>query len=293
MKNAIFILTSIMLLISCSKNRNKSDAYGSFEAEEYTISAEVAGKLLDFTAEEGQVYSKGQVVGHIDSIDLVLKREQLKALKSAASSKTGNVASQIGVQNQQKENLLIEKNRFEKLLKDGAATEKQMDDLKASIRLIEKQIKLIESQGTAIPDELESYNKQVEMVNASLRKCIIVNPVTGTVLTRYAMENEFASAGRALYKIADLNTMYLRVYISGDQLAHVKLGQKVKVLIDESKKTYRTLEGVVSWISPTGEFTPKIIQTKEQRVALVYAMKIKVINDGSLKINMPGEVVFK
>jgi HlyD family secretion protein len=179
------------------------------------------------------------------------------------------------------------------MLKDGAATTKQLDDIKASLNVIERQISSIQTQGISIPSELESLNKQILQMELAINRCKIRNPIKGIVLNKFAEQSEIAMPGKALYKIADLNNMYIRVYVSEIQLSEIKIREKVEVLIDQGKKDYKKYEGSISWISSTAEFTPKIIQTKEERVNLVYAIKVLVKNDGYLKIGMPGEVNFK
>lgn len=283
----------MIFLAACSGKNKKSDAYGNFEADEVIISSEVSGKLILFNIEEGNEVNAGTLVGLIDTTDLQLKKEQLIAQKNATSTKTGNISSQIEVQQQQKNNLLIDKARIEKLLKDGAATKKQLDDINANINLVDKQILSIQTQNASIPSEIQSLDKQIAQVEQCIKKSHLVNPMKGTVLDKYMMQDELVTPGKSLYKIADLSNITLRAYISETQLSAVKLGQKVEVLIDKGKNDFTKYEGIVSWISSTAEFTPKIIQTKEERVNLVYAIKVKVKNDGVLKIGMPGEVNFK
>ncbi|MCK9617212.1 MAG: HlyD family efflux transporter periplasmic adaptor subunit [Lentimicrobiaceae bacterium] len=292
MKKIYLYFIFITFLSSCSLEKEKSDAYGNFEATEITISAEATGKLLKFNIEEGQSLAANTIVGYIDSADISLKKQVLVAQRKAITAKLGNVASQVDVQLQQKDNLLIEKNRVEQLIKDNAATTKQLDDINASIRLVEKQIASIVSQYSGINEEIHSITKQIAQANLSLKKCILINPVEGTILSKYAEENEITTLGKALYKIADLRNIYLKVYISGAQLSSISLGQKVQVMVDKNEKENRNMEGIVCWISDKAEFTPKIIQTKEERVNLVYALKVRVVNDGTLKISMPGEVNF-
>ena len=289
----VLLFSVICILVACSGKNKKSDAYGNFESTEVIVSSEVAGKILKFNVEEGAVLKEGFIAGYIDTTDFVLKKEQLMAQREIISVKTSNINSQIDVQKQQKANLMIDKARIEKLFKDGAATKKQVDDINGSINLVDKQINSIETKNSSIMNELKNIDKQIDQVNENIRKCYINNPLNGTVLNKYAEESEFTTMGKALYKIANLDYLDLRVYVSGAQLPNIKIGQKVEVLIDKNADEYTKLEGTVSWISSTAEFTPKIIQTKEERVNLVYAVKVKVKNDGSLKIGMPGEVNFK
>ena len=289
----LFFLIILVWFSSCS-NRNKlSDAYGNFEAVQVTISSESAGKIHYLNVEEGSQLDSGIIVALIDTTDLYLKKLQLKSQKKAVSVKSSSVVSQIAVQQQQKANLMVEKNRITKLIADKAATPKQLDDINGAIELVDKQVESIKTQNAGITEEMEVIDRQIAQVNESIHKCYIRNPVKGTVLSKYAEAGEIAAPGRALYKIADLSVMELKVYVSGTQLPAVKQGQQVEVLIDKDQKTNRKMSGVVSWISPKAEFTPKIIQTKEERVNLVYAIKIRVPNDGNLKIAMPAEVNFE
>ncbi len=288
----ILIMITLMWLSACKSNNNLSDAYGNFEAVQVTVSSESVGKIHFLNIDEGSQPDSGSIVALIDTTDLYLKKLQLQSQKKVVSVKKSSVSSQIEVQQQQKANLLVEKNRVTKLIAEKAATTKQLDDINGSLDLIDKQVSSIQTQMDGIAEEMEVIDRQISQVNESIHKCYIHNPVTGTVLNKYAEAGEIAAPGRALYKIADLSTMELKVYVSGTQLPSVKQGQQVEVLIDVDKKTNRKLSGIVSWISPKAEFTPKIIQTKEERVNLVYGVKIRVANDGSLKIAMPAEVNF-
>lgn len=292
MKKFILLTGIIAIFMSCKNNNQLSDAYGNFEANEIIIASEANGKIIEFYIKEGQILEENQLVGIIDSTQLYLKKKQIMSQFGLINAKQEGVEAQIEVQLKQKENFQVELKRVEKLLKDGAATSKQLDDLKGNLELIEKQIKATRTQFDVIKNEKSALYIQLEQIKDQLDKCIIITPLKGTVLEKYVEKNELVGLGRNLYKIANLDEMELRVYISGTQLPHVKIGQKAKVLIDEDKKTNKELEGIVSWISETAEFTPKIIQTKEERVKLVYAVKVRVKNDGSLKIGMPGEVLF-
>lgn len=292
MKISDLIPVIAILFASCSGTNDISDAYGNFEVDNIIVSAEANGKLLLLNVEEGKSIKANEVVAVIDTIDYVLKRKQLKAQKRAISSRVENIQSQIEVQEQQKKNLLIDKRRIENLMKDGAATQKQLDDINGKIDLVNSQIESIKTQTVAVVTELEVIGTQISQVEESINKCNIKNPINGIVLEKYAEENEITAFGKPLYKIADMREMILRVYVSGNQLPHIKIGQEVEVLIDEDEQSNKILTGVVSWISESAEFTPKIIQTKEERVNMVYAVKVRVENEGSLKIGMPGEVNF-
>lgn len=292
MKKIIYILILAGLFASCGNQNKKADAYGNFEATEVVISAMAQGEILSLKIEEGDILEEGAVVGLIDTTDLYLKKRQL--LKSIAAVKTRlvSIQAQIDVQEQQKANLMVDKNRIDKLYKDGAATQKQVDDIHGAIDLLNARINATLSQKQQVMAETETLEIQIEQVEEALLKCFIRNPSPGTVLTKYAEAGEVAAPGKPLYKLADLSTMKLKVYVSGDQLPHVRIGQEVEVQFDKTKTENTSVTGKVSWISSTAEFTPKTIQTKEERVNLVYAVKVLVENDGSLKIGMPGEVYF-
>ncbi|NTW33121.1 MAG: HlyD family efflux transporter periplasmic adaptor subunit [Bacteroidetes bacterium] len=294
MKNTGLILSLVAVMFAaCNGNKDKSDAYGTFEATEVTISAESAGKMLFLKIDEGQEIKAGDTVALIDTVQLALKRDALIAQKKGVSEKVNNIAAQIDILKEQKKNSLVEKNRLEKLYKDNAATSQQIDNINGVIGVYEKQIQSIETQNAPVLAELEAYSKQIEQLQDQINKSYIVNPIDGSVLTKYVEANEMVIQGKALYKLADLSEVFLRIYISGSQLSQIKIGQKVKVLIDKNENENKEYEGVVTWISSSAEFTPKIIQTKEERVNLVYAVKVKVKNDGTLKIGMPGEVRIK
>ena len=292
MKKPIILVLMLVLIAGCSGRDDLSDAYGNFETIEYMISAEGNGKILELDLNEGDILSAGQVVGFIDTVPLHLQVIQLRAkIKAINAQKTG-VRTQIQVLKTQKQTLLIEKKRLENLLRDNAATGKQMDDLNGQLNTLEQQIIATQSNYETIDSEMTAMKAQVNIVEDQLRRNVVVNPMDGTVLEKFAEPYEMALAGKALYKIADLKSMILRVYISGNQLAQVKLGQQAEVLIDHGTEGQQSLAGKVTWISDKSEFTPKIIQTKEERVNLVYAVKVEVRNDGRLKIGMPGEVNF-
>lgn len=292
MKIKLIYFFGFFMLVACNNSNMDSDAYGNFEANEIVISSEASGRLIKFNIEEGQSLGKGEMVGLVDSLQLFLKKKQLKAQLGLISSKVASVSAQIEVQEKQKENLLREKKRLEKLVKDGAATSRQLDDITGQYDLVLTQIKSTGTQFKIIQDERSALLAQMEQLDDQLNRCKIINPIKGVVLEKYVEPSELVTMGRNLYKIADISQMDLRVYVNGSQIPHLKIGQKVNVLIDESDKDNRSLDGVISWISSSAEFTPKIIQTKEERVKLVYAVIIKVKNDGSIKIGMPGEVIF-
>ncbi len=292
MKNYKYIIGFSIIaisLLSCGDDNGKADGYGNFEATEITISAENNGKLMQFDVNEGEIVEKNTFLGYIDTIPLTLKREQLEVSKAVISSKSKGVLSQIAVLNSKLKTANTNKTRVENLIKDNAGTQKQLDDVTGEIDVIKQQIRSVEIQNAPVVNELKSIDVQLKQIDDQIEKSKIINPANGTVLTKYAEPNEITAFGKPLYKIADLNTMQLRVYISETQLANIKIGQEVTVKIDDAD-TMKSFNGKISWIASEAEFTPKIIQTKEERVALVYAVKVDVINDGSLKIGMPAEI---
>ena len=311
MKNLIHLSCSLFLtvFIACQKSAPKADAYGNFEAEERIVSAEASGKILALNIEEGQPLKAGEVAGRIDSIQLVLKREQLQASIRAIAAKSPAIGAQLAVYErqtaavkQQLSTLDREKRRVENLLKSDAATPKQLDDLNAQIEAAQRQMDLIGQQRSAsdaslsiqkngLLAEILPLQKQIEQLDDQIAKCHVINPLQGTVLVKYAEPGEITGFGKPLYKIADLGTLTLRAYVAGNQLGAVKIGQQVKVFTDTADGQQQETAGKIQWISAQAEFTPKIIQTKEERVNLVYAVKISVPNpDGTLKIGMPAEV---
>lgn len=292
MKTKFLWILITLMVGACSGEHERSDAYGNFEADDVVVSAEANGKLLMLNINEGETLKQNALIGVIDTSDFVLKQKQLEAQKIAAASRLANISSQIDVQEQQKANLLVDKTRIEKMLKDGAATQKQLDDINGKVDLTEKQITSIKTQKNAVHAELDAIDAQIEQVALSIEKCQIKNPISGVVLAKYAESGEITAFGKPLYKIANTREIFLRVYVSGAQLPNIQLNQEVQVLVDKDAENIQTMQGTISWISESAEFTPKIIQTKEERVNLVYAVKVRVANDGSLKIGMPGEVNF-
>jgi HlyD family secretion protein len=311
MNTKILITTAfIFSFVACNTNNHQFDAAGTFEVDEVVVSSEIPGKILSLTIREGDTITKNKIVGEIDAENLSLQKEQVQASIQALGEKKTDVLpgvylleKQLAVQQSQLQNLLHEKIRFENLLKQDAATGKQVDDINAQIDIARKQLAVtqqqinvqrnnISTQNRSIMSEGKPLEKKVAQLNDQIQKANIVNPVSGTVITKYAEEGELTSAGKALYEIADLSEMTLRAYISGAQLSQVKLNQNVKVLVDNGADTYKEMNGIITWISDKAEFTPKTIQTKDERANLVYAIKIKVKNDGYLKIGMYGEVIF-
>ncbi|WP_144963577.1 HlyD family secretion protein [Gillisia sp. Hel_I_86] len=293
MKKQLYIFLGMGLLsvslVSCNSNDGRADGYGNFEATEITVSAENTGKLIQFNVNEGNRIQKGVFVGYIDTIPLSLKREQLLVSKEVISSKSKGVLSEIEVLKAKLETANINKIRTKNLIRDNAGTQKQLDDITGEMNVINQQIRSVEIQNAPVVNELKSIDVQLKQIDDQIEKSKIINPINGTVLVKYAEIDEITNFGKPLYKIADLSTMQLRTYIGEPQLASIKIGQEVTVKIDDGD-TMKSYKGKISWIASEAEFTPKIIQTKEERVALVYSVKIDVKNDGSLKIGMPAEM---
>lgn len=311
MRKIILSVMAAVSLAACKNNENKFDASGTFETTEVIVSSELNGKILSLNVSEGDTVSFGKIVGTVDAEGISLQKEQVEASISSLGDKTADVGpqvqllqNQLAVQQSQLSNLLHEKKRIENLISQDAATGKQLDDINAQIDIVKKQMTVtqqqiavqrsnVSTQNRSILSENKPLQKRVAQLNDQLKRADVVNPINGTVLTKYAEAGELTAAGKALYKIADLTVMKLRAYVTGDQLSQIKLGQQVKVLIDDGKDKYKELPGTITWISDKAEFTPKTIQTKEERANLVYAVKIDVKNNGYLKIGMYGEVMFK
>jgi HlyD family secretion protein len=295
MKNAKLIYLVLLLsILSCKEKANNYDASGSFEATETIIAAEATGKILQLNIDEGQQLDSGQLIGFIDSAQLQLTRLQLMQSKKAILSSRPESKTQVEALRTELANAVLDRNRTAKLVEGGVASQKQLDDADAKIATLQSKIAAQESSlqttTSSITEQGNTVNAQMNEITDQLKKCVIVNPVKGTVLSKYAEQYEMAVLGKPLYKIADISTIILRAYITGDQLQQVKIGQRIKVFTDDGKGGYKEREGVITWINEKSEFTPKTIQTKNERANLVYAMKVNVKNDGYLKIGMYGEV---
>lgn len=288
---------SLMMVAAACDKEHTFDASGTFEAEEIIISAEVAGKIQQLSIQEGQTLQAGEVIGFIDSTQLYLKKKQLEAQIEALAARKPNIAVQLSALQEQLKSAQREQLRISNLLKSDAATPKQMDDINSQIDVLKKQIEAQKSTlsiaSRGIDKEELPLQVQVEQLNDQLQRCKIVSPANGAILTQYAKAYEMTAPGKPLFKMADLSSLILRAYITGNQLPLVKLNQEVKVLTDNGNGGFKETEGKITWISDKAEFTPKTIQTKEERANLVYAIKVKVVNDGTYKIGMYGEVNFQ
>ena len=290
MKTFIF-LSLIIILGACSNNKAKSDAFGNFETDEVIISSENSGKIMLTAFNEGEKVNIGDVMAITDTANLTLQRSQLLAQKESVLAQKAGLFASIAVSDQQITNVQKDQVRIKKMLAEGAATPKQMDDIDGQIALTGKQKKAYAAQISAIEKSAEAVDAQIAVLNDRIGTSVVKAPISGIILEKYAETGELAAPGKSLYKLANMDTLILRVYVSGPQLTQVKVGGKVKVMID-GIDGIKEITGIVAWISSEAEFTPKIIQTREERVKLVYAAKVRVPNDGTLKLGMPGEIKF-
>lgn len=292
MKRVIYILATIVA-VSCS-NEADYDAQGTFEATEVVISAEGTGRILNFDIVEGEAIESNSTVGAIDSLQLHLQREQLKAQQVALLSSRPDKEKQVASLRSQIAKQRAELQRVENMLRDGAATTKQRDDIEAQIDILKGQLSAtlstIDNNTSTINENAAALEAQIAALDDRIAKCRISSAVDGTVLVKYAEEGEFTTVGKPLMKVANLKDIYLRAYFTSDQLAKVNLGDEVTVTADFGGDERYDYKGRVAWISAESEFTPKSIQTKDSRANLVYAVKIAVKNDGRLKIGLAGEV---
>lgn len=287
------ILAGLVMITAACSNNDKSDAYGQFEATDIVVSSEASGKLEHFNIEEGMRLDKGQLVGAVDTSQMVLRRDQLKAKMKATQSRIDQLDAEAAVLRQQINVARKDLNRFVAMQKDSAATPKQIDDVQGQIDVLHQKIRSTDVQKQSVLAEVKAVRAQIAEVKDQISKARIQNPVNGRVLVKYAEPGEVVRYGQSLYKVANLDTLELRAFVSGGQLGHFKLGDRVQVLVDKNSEEMQALTGRISWIADEAEFTPKMIQTKEERVTQVYAFKVRVPNDGTLKIGMPGEVNFK
>lgn len=290
------ILLIVTLTVSCGRNKFGYDAAGTFEATEVLISSEASGTIEALNVEEGDRIEAGTVVGYIDSTQLYLKKLQLMSSRKAIQVSRPDVSKQIEATREDIARIKVEKNRIENLLKGDAATQQQLDNINAQLKVAEgklaAQMNSLQTNIGNLNEQSATVDIQIAQVDDMLAKCRIVNPITGTVLKKYAEAYEISSPAKPLYKIANVETLFLRAYVTTDQLTQVKLGQEVSVYSDFGKENQKQYSGKITWISDKAEFTPKTIQTKDERANLVYAIKIAVKNDGYLKIGMYGEVNF-
>lgn len=285
-----------LFLVSCGSGDGEYDATGTFEATEVVVSAEQNGRLMMFDAEEGNKVEAGQQVGLIDTIQLFLRAEQIGATKSVYASQRPEIEKQIAATREQLAKAKLEYERYSGLVKDGAANQKQLDDAESQMNVLQKQLTAQLSQLNISTNSLNAQMSTADVeklqVLDQLFKCRVISPITGTILESYTEQGEYASVGKPLFKVADIEEMYMRAYVTTAQLQNVKLGQQAQVFADYGNGERKEYEGTVTWISSKSEFTPKTILTDDERADLVYAVKILVKNDGYIKIGMYGEVKF-
>jgi len=292
MKTRSLIIIAAIMLAGCRNKSDQPDAYGNFEATEVIVSAETGGRILQFTPVEGTDIEKGAEIALIDTTLFHLQKAEINAGMKSVITRIGSISAQNDILDQQISNLNVNITRIENMLKDDAATKKQYDDLAGQVAVLRKQIAANNIQKASVDAELSVYKSKKATLNEQITRSSVKSPLKGTVIEKYSEAGEMTAAGKPLVKIADLSIVKLKVYVSGAQLGSLKLGQQCKVRTDNGKKGYNIFVGTISYISGKAEFTPKIIQTKEERVTFVYAVTIDVNNDGTLKSGMPGEAIF-
>ena len=286
-------MTSLLLVLSCNNNGTLADAYGNFEVDETIISARTQGELMAFDIEEGQSLKTGQVVGYVDTTQMHLRRAELTASLRSTEAQRENISAQIEVARDDLSRLKKDQVRVSRMFDQKAATQKQLDDINSAVQIAEKNLQVLQTQYPAIAAKADAVHAKVQMLEQSLKDAVITNQVEGSVLVKLAQAHEMMMPGKGLYIIANLDEMVLKAYVSADQLGEIKLGQTVKVYTDGPEGEMKEGRGEISWISDKSEFTPKTIQTRNERANTVYAFKVRVENDGSYKVGMHGEVKFK
>ena len=285
-----FGIAAIFGLSACSGNDGQADAYGNFEVDEVTISAKQQGELKAFDVEEGKTLAVGTVVGYVDTIKLHLQRAELRANLQAVEAQSKTVHAQLVVARDELARLKKDQARITRMYEKNAATQKQLDDINSAVQIATNNLQVLESQYPTIEAQAETVRAKHALLEQQIHDAVVTNPVKGTVLTKFAQAHEVIAPGKPLYTIAPIDHLFLRAYVTGDQLTSISIGQQVDVFVDGVNDELIGHKGEISWISSQAEFTPKNIQTKDERVAQVYAIKVRVQNDGSLKIGMPGEI---
>lgn len=296
MKKILGIILICITIYSCGNNNNEFDASGTFESTEIIISSESMGKILNLSIEEGDKINKNEIVGIIDSVQLHLKKMQLIKNMQSVISRSPKVSTQLAILKEELKKQIKEQKRLKRLAKANAASEKQIDDISASVLILKSKIKALKStlnnNVNSINAQSSAIEIQIAQIEDQLSKCYIKSPINGSILAKYSQEGEFARVGKPLFKIANLDEVFLKAYINSGQLLNLKLGQSVKVFANFGGDKQREYKGHISWISNKSEFTPKSIQTQDERENLVYAIKVKIKNDGYIKLGMYGEVKF-
>ena len=290
------LLVLALAMTACGKGNKVYDASGVFESTEVTVSAEGNGRIMNLDIQEGDQLEAGAVVGCIDTVQLYLSKIQLEASRRAVGSGRLNISRQIAALESQIAKQRQELDRFTKLEQAGASNRKQVEDIQAQLDILERQLaaqkESLQNTNSNVSGQADALEAQVMQLEDKIRKCVITSPISGTILAKYSETGELAVQGRALFKVADLDNIRLRAYITADQLTGLKLGQSVKVFADQGTSGRKEYAGTLVWISDKAEFTPKTIQTRDERANLVYAVKIAVKNDGLIKLGMYGEVKF-
>lgn len=294
MKSAVYLLGLAVLFFACHGEDGEYDATGVFETTEVIVSAQGTGEIMRFDVDEGQTVDAEVELGYIDTVQLSLKKQELLANLEATDSRHYDVARQIASLREEIATQKREQQRYQNLVQAKAANQKQLDDINARLATLEKQLaaqtETLENGNRTVSGQVRMLEAQLAQVEDQIGKCRISSPINGTILSKYAEAGELASQGRALFKVGDIVNMYLRAYITADQLTELKIGQSVRVFADEGESRRREYAGTVSWISDKAEFTPKTIQTRDERANLVYAVKIQIQNDGFVKRGMYGEI---
>jgi HlyD family secretion protein len=289
------MLTALCLFVticSCTKQEQKSDAYGSFEASDITLSSEVSGKVIAIPVKKGIRVKRGDLICIIDTTLLDMQKLEIETQMAAIKTKLLGISAQISVIDQQNENVTVNFKRVARMLKQNAATKKQYDDLAGQLRVLEKKREAQKIQKLSVTSEIDVLKQKRNFLEEQIKRCYMYAPINGTILEKYLESHEITAAGKPVCKIADLTNMTLTVYVSAQQVNRLKINDSCMVHIDKDRKSSISYPGSISWISEQAEFTPKIILTKEVRINLVYAVQIRVPNDGRIKIGMPGETIF-
>jgi HlyD family secretion protein len=292
MKTRLLITLAVIVFTGCKNRTGEADAFGNFEATEVIISSETSGRILQFDKEEGSQIEKGELIAMIDTTLSHLQKAEIDAGMNSVRTRISSINAQNDILDQQIENQNVNVDRIERMLKDDAATRKQYDDLTGQVAVLKKQIAANNTQKVSTGSELAVYESKKATLNEQIIRSCVKSPLKGRIIEKYSEAGEVTSQGKPLVKIADMSVIKLKVYVSGAELGRIKTGQQCIVRIDDGIKGYRNFNGTISYVSDKAEFTPKIIQTKEERVTLVYAVNINVINDGTLKSGMPGEAIF-
>ena len=296
MKKFIAMASAALMLAACGKSEKEYDATGTFEATETTISAEQNGTLLTFAVNEGDEIEAGREVGLIDTTQTWLKLQQAQATQAVYQSQKPDIEKQTSATRQQLAKAQAEQQRYKELVADGAAPSKMLDDVTNQVQVLQRQLAAqlssLSTNTNALSKQMAATEVQIDQLRDQLRKCHITAPLKGIVLEKYAERGEFVAVGKPMFKMADMEEVYIRAYVTSAQLQDIRTGQQVKVFADYGNGQKKEYDGVVSWISSRSEFTPKTILTDDERADLVYALKVRVKNDGYIKIGMYGEVKF-